>query len=100
MEENSKKDDSKEIKRPGGTTQEGAPCLAHGDGQVECFVGDLLRWGWEELSDSRKKVERAKIVRKQLRELYEERHRVKVGTGLEGRGARKSVPVWRRNSSG
>jgi hypothetical protein len=30
------------------------------------------------LSDSRKKVERAKIVRKQLRELYEERNRVKV----------------------
>ena len=28
-------------------------------------------------------MERAKIVRKQLRELYEERNRVKVGTGRE-----------------
>jgi hypothetical protein len=36
------------------------------------------------LSDSRKKVERSKIVRKQLRELYEERNRLKVGTGREG----------------
>ena len=36
------------------------------------------------MSDSRKKVERAKIVRKQLRELYEERNRLKVGTGREG----------------
>jgi hypothetical protein len=38
MEEKVKKDDSKEInlKRPGGTTQEGKLCLAHGDGQVEC----------------------------------------------------------------
>ena len=36
------------------------------------------------MSDSRKKVERSKIVRKQLRELYEERNRLKVGTGREG----------------
>ena len=42
------------------------------------------------MSDSRKKVERSKIVRKQLRELYEERNRVKVGTGMEG--SKKSLP--------
>ena len=37
----------------------------------------------EELSDSREKVEKAKIAREQLRELYEERNRVKVRTGRE-----------------
>ena len=36
------------------------------------------------MSDSRKKLERAMIVRKQLRKLYEERNRVKAGTGREG----------------
>merc|ERR1719318_1229768 len=51
-------------------------------------VGDLTRGGREEelreeLCESREKVERAKVAREQLRELYMERNRGKVGTGRE-----------------
>ena len=85
-----KKDDSKEINLRDHVEllkKENCALLVERE-KMSAKLDDLTRGGREEelreaLCESREKVERAKVAREQLRQLYVERNREKVGTGRE-----------------